>query len=70
MYKIEIVSELLNGDMSKLKKCYETRAYKACIIICGLILETVMLNWISEKENSDYFINGEFVLLKNIFDTP
>lgn len=68
MYKIEIVSELINSDMSKLEKCYEVGAYKACIIICGSILETVMLDWISEKENSDYFVNGEFVQLKRIIN--
>ena len=59
LFKADLITDLLKSDAEELKKCFEVEAYKACLIICGSILETVLLDWLSEKECTDYFVNDE-----------
>jgi hypothetical protein len=37
----------------------EVGAYKACMILCGSILETILLDWLSELENTNYFVDDD-----------
>lgn len=59
LFKVEMVSEILESDWNEMEKCFDAEAYKACIIICGSILETVLLDWLSEKEDTNYFVKDE-----------
>lgn len=37
--------------------CYKNGAYKASIILCGSLLEAILLDWLSEYEKSDNILD-------------
>lgn len=49
--KIKALKEVIDGDMVEVNRCFNIKAYKAAIILCGSILEAVLLDWLSEYEN-------------------
>lgn len=51
--KIEVLKKLINDDLDEVNVCFENGAYKSAIILCGSILEAVLLDWLSEYENTD-----------------
>ena len=51
--KIEVLKKLINDDLEEVNVCFENGAYKSAIILCGSILEAVLLDWLSEYENTD-----------------
>lgn len=51
--KIEVLKELINNDLDEVNVCFKNGAYKSAIILCGSILEAVLLDWLSEYENTD-----------------
>ena len=55
LYKGEIVREFLKQDFTELNSCYKAEAYKATLIMCGSILEAVLIDWASEYDQKDYF---------------
>jgi hypothetical protein len=46
---------LLMTDFDEVEKCLEVHVYKACLTLCGSILEVVLLDWLTEIEGKDYF---------------
>ena len=59
MDKRNLIEDLLRSDSNEIRECFDAGAYKACLIICGSILETVLLDWLSEIENTNYFIDNQ-----------
>lgn len=51
--KIEALRKIINADLDEVNICFENGAYKSAIILCGSILEAVLLDWLSEYENTD-----------------
>ena len=51
--KNKAIRELINDDLKEVEVCFENKAYKSAIILCGSILEAVLLDWLSEYENTD-----------------
>ena len=45
----------LTEDLKELDMCYEAGAYKATLIMAGSILESFLLDWLSEIDGKDYF---------------
>ncbi len=39
------------------------QAYKSCLILCGSILEVVLLDWLSEIDQKDYFESSDNIKL-------
>lgn len=46
---------LLAGDVRELNICYRNGAYKTAVIAAGSILEAVLIDWLSEIDQRDYF---------------
>lgn len=55
--KINALKELINNDLNEVEICFNNGAYKSAIILCGSILEAVLLDWLSEYENTDNIFN-------------
>lgn len=55
--KNKTIRELINDDLNEVKVCFDNKAYKSAIILCGSILEAVLLDWLSEYENTDDILN-------------
>ena len=51
--KNKAIRELINDDLNEVEICFDKQAYKAAIILCGSILEAILLDWLSEYENAD-----------------
>ncbi len=58
LFKVELVNRLLFDDFRELNSCIDVGAYKSSMILCGSILEAVLLDWLSEVEEKDYFQEG------------
>ena len=50
--KNKAIRELINDDLNEVEICFDNKAYKSAIILCGSILEAVLLDWLSEFENT------------------
>ena len=55
--KNKTIRELINDDLNEVEICFDNKAYKAAIILCGSILEAVLLDWLSEYENTDNILD-------------
>lgn len=55
LVKNQLVKSLFDADLSEVEACYKSGAYKACLVLCGSILEAIILDWMSEIESKDYF---------------
>lgn len=51
--KLNVLKESVNNDLKEVETCISNGAYKASIILCGSILEAVLLDWMAEYENID-----------------
>lgn len=51
--KNKAIREVINDDLNEVEICFDKKAYKAAIILCGSILEAVLLDWLSEYENTE-----------------
>lgn len=70
LWKKEILNKIIKQDFQELERCRENKLYKSFLILAGSILETFLLDWISEIERKDYFVktSENFTLGKLIFD--
>lgn len=66
--KKELVSEILQADFHEIEQCLGVRAYKSSLILCGSILEVVLLDWLSEVEMKDYFASGNDIKLHAVIE--
>jgi len=55
LHKKELISNLLKDDFIEINHCLSVSAYKSTLILCGSILEAILLDWISEIEQRNYF---------------
>lgn len=55
--KIQVLKELISDDLKEVDTCFENGAYKSAIILCGSILEAILLDWLSEYEDTDDIYN-------------
>ena len=66
--KRELISRLLMADFDEVEKCLDIHAHKSCLILCGSILEVVLLDWLSEVEKKDYFASSDDIKLYRIIE--
>jgi len=64
--KRELISRLLMADFDEVEKCLDIHAYKSSLILCGSILEVVLLDWLSEVERKDYFSSSNDIKLFDV----
>ena len=55
LHKKELISNLLKDDLTEINHCLSVSAYKSTLILCGSILEAILLDWISEIDQKNYF---------------
>lgn len=55
----------IEKDMQELNRCYEAKAYKSAIMLAGSILETFLIDWISEINGLNYFEEDLIVTKKD-----
>lgn len=51
----------LTDDLNELNVCFREKAYKATLILAGSILEAVLIDWLSEIDHCNYFVEDLFV---------
>ena len=51
----ELVRMQIEEDLAEINMCYKNKAYKATLILCGSVLEAVLIDWLSELKGIDYF---------------
>jgi hypothetical protein len=59
--KLKLIKEIVEADFKEIQKCVGQDAYKATVILCGSILEAILLDWLSEINNKNYFNSKEKV---------
>ena len=55
LHKRDLISSLLRDDFTEINQCLNVNAYKSVLILCGSILEAILLDWLSEIEQRNYF---------------
>lgn len=53
--KAEVMEQFLDSDLHELNTCFRHGAYKATLILAGSILEAVLIDWLSEIKNVNFF---------------
>ena len=61
-----LVRDLFDVDLREIEKCYKAGAYKGCLALCGSLLEALVLDWLSEIENRDYFADSQITELRHL----
>ncbi|TDK50353.1 hypothetical protein [Antarcticimicrobium luteum] len=56
--KLRHLKDIVADDIKEIDKCREAGALKSCVVLCGSVLEAVLLEWLSEIENKDH-VNAE-----------
>jgi len=57
--KLALIKEIVEADFKEIKKCVNQEAYKATVVLCGSILEAVLLDWLSEIKMRNYINSRE-----------
>ena len=52
-------------DMKELNRCYEAKAFKSAIMLAGSMLETFLIDWVSEIDGINYFEEEKVVTKKD-----
>ncbi len=52
--KLDLIKEIIEADFVEIQKCVKYRALKASLVLCGSILEAVLIDWLSEIKNRNY----------------
>lgn len=53
--KMTLIRQLVRDDFQELGHCLRHGLHKSCLILCGSILEAILLDWLSEIEMVNYF---------------
>lgn len=59
-----ILERLISRDMEEINTCFSNKAYKATLILCGSVLEAVLLRWLSELNNINLFDKNNKLRIK------
>lgn len=62
------IRELFDLDLHEIEKCYKSGAYKACLVLCGSLLEALILDWLSEIDKHNYFEDTDITNLENLIN--
>lgn len=62
-----VVRKQVLEDLEEVNACFNSKAYKATLILCGSILEAVLIDWLSEIDGVDYFTK-EYQVTKTVWD--
>lgn len=52
--RLRQVQPIIESDLKEIQACLEAKALKSCIVLCGSVLEAVLLDWLSEIERHNY----------------
>lgn len=63
-----LIKDLFDVDLHEIEKCYKAGAYKACLVLCGSLLEALVLDWLSEIERKDYFDTNDITSLEALIN--
>lgn len=55
----------IEKDMQELNRCYDAKAYKSAIMLAGSMLETFLIDWVSEIDEVNYFEEDKIVTKKD-----
>ena len=55
------VLKVIKNDIEEMERCYQVQAYKSTVIIAGSVLEAFLLDWLSEKDNINYFEKNYYI---------
>lgn len=62
------IRELFELDLHEIEKCYKAGAYKASLVLCGSLLEALILDWLSEVDQHNYFEDTDIINLENLIN--
>lgn len=62
------VRELFELDLHEIERCYKAGAYKASLVLCGSLLEALVLDWLSEVDQHNYFEDSDITNLENLIN--
>lgn len=62
------VRELFELDLHEIEKCYKAEAYKASLVLCGSLLEALVLDWLSEVDQHNYFEDTDVTNLESLIN--
>lgn len=62
-HKANAFVEMVKQDIEELKLCFHAKAYKATLIMAGSVLEAVLLDWLSDIHQKNYF-KQDFMVTK------
>jgi len=62
------IRELFELDLHEIEKCYKAGAYKASLVLCGSLLEALVLDWLSEVDQHDYFKDTDVTNLESLIN--
>lgn len=48
--------KMCKEDLREVEECYKIGAYKATMILAGSVLEAFLIDWLSEKDGINYFV--------------
>ncbi len=64
IHKRDVLKEFIESDIDELNVCFRHKAYKAALILAGSILEAILIDWLSEIKNENYFDESYLVQKK------
>ncbi len=67
--RFEQTKQIIDKDMSEFKSCFNSGAYKAALIMAGSILEAILIDWLSEEDDKDYFKEDYLIKGSNRYAT-
>ena len=67
-HKLNLMNYIITNDFKEMNKCVNTEAYKSAIILCGSILEALLLDWLSELDEINYIEKNTDMDLYDLID--
>lgn len=62
------IRELFELDLHEIERCYKAEAYKASLVLCGSLLEALVLDWLSEVDQHNYFGDTDITNLESLIN--